>query len=253
MKFDGKAFGQEIVSIVKGYVGEKLAPILERLDALEKRQPEKGDKGDPGERGADGAPGKDGEPGPAGERGEKGDKGDPGEKGEPGERGPEGPAGKNGRDGKDGLDAVEFIRDANGHLIATMSNGTTRDLGRVDGEKGEPGRDGKDGQDGLGFDDLAVIHDGERGFTFQFTKGDRVEKFAFTVPVMIYRGVFKEGETYQRGDTVTWGGSLWHCDADTTDKPDGQQKHWTIAVRRGRDGKDGVLKAEKPKEPIKVG
>jgi integrin beta 3 len=70
-------------------------------------------------------------------------------------------------------------------------------------------------------------------------RGDRVKEFAFTVPSMIYRGVFSDGEAYQRGDMVTWGGSLWHCDAPTVDKPLDASKSWTLAAKRGRDGKDG--------------
>jgi hypothetical protein len=35
---------------------------------------------------------------------------------------------------------------------------------------------------------------------------------------------------------VTWGGALWHCDAPTKDKPG--TENWTLAVKKGRDGKD---------------
>src|SRR5690606_33950577 len=37
MTFDGKAFGAEIVGAVKAHVAEVLAPVTDRLDALEKR------------------------------------------------------------------------------------------------------------------------------------------------------------------------------------------------------------------------
>lgn len=242
----------KMVDAVLSALDKPLSALASRLKALEDRQPERGEKGDPGERGADGAAGANGEPGPSGERGEKGDKGEPGEKGERGEPGPAGPAGQSGRDGKDGLDAVEFIRDARGHLIATMSNGTTRDLGKVDGAPGEKGADGRDGKDGVGFDDLEVVHDGARGFTFKFTRGDRVKEFGFTLPVVLDCGVFKDGQTYEAGDGVTWGGSFWIAQEKTGEKPD-SGKGWRLAVKRGRDGKDGVLKAEKPKEPVKVG
>lgn len=33
--FDGKAFGEEMVEIVRGYVGRELEPLRERLAALE--------------------------------------------------------------------------------------------------------------------------------------------------------------------------------------------------------------------------
>lgn len=109
-----------------------------------------------------------------------------------------------------------------------------------DGNNGKDGQDGKNGADGMGWDDLIVKHDGERSFTMQLVNGDRVKDAGtFTVPVDIYRGVYSEGKTYDRGDGVTWGGSEWHCNEQTTAKPGEGSKAWTLKVKRGRDGKDG--------------
>jgi integrin beta 3 len=55
---------------------------------------------------------------------------------------------------------------------------------------------------------------------------------------MLYRDVFKDGNTYEHGDCCTFGGHVWHANQDTTEKP-GTSKAWTMMVRRGRDGKDG--------------
>lgn len=107
------------------------------------------------------------------------------------------------------------------------------------GEKGRDGTDGRDGQDGLGFDDLSVLHDGERGVTFRFLKGDHVKEFTVTVPALIYRGVYTEGKTYTKGDVGTWAGATWHCNEPTTLKPGEGTKAWTLMVKKGRDGKDG--------------
>lgn len=52
-----------------------------------------------------------------------------------------------------------------------------------------------------------------------------------------YRGVYEDGQRYDCGDFVTFGGSLWHSNGATTDKP-GPSAAWTLAVKRGRDGKD---------------
>lgn len=282
MTFDGKAFGKEIVGVVKEYVRDTIAPILVRLDAIEKRQPEKGERGEKGDKGDAGANGADGERGPQGEPGEKGERGERGEKGETGDPGPEGPPGKdgapgvvgekgdpgdpgpvgdpgrdgaNGKDGADGVGLAGAVIDRSGGLILTLTDGTTRELGLVvgrDGQKGEPGQDGVDGADGLGFDDLEVVHDGLRTFTFRFAKGEKVKEFPFTLPVVLDCGVFKSGNTYSSGDGVTWGGSFWIAQKDTTDKP-GEGDGWRLAVKKGRDGKDGIVKAEKPKQPLKVG
>jgi hypothetical protein len=109
----------------------------------------------------------------------------------------------------------------------------------VPGPPGEKGLDGTNGQDGLGWDDLAIVHDGERAFTIRAVRGDQVKEFgAFTIPAEIYRGVYVDGKTYERGDCATWAGSEWHCNETTTTKPGDGSKAWTLKVKRGRDGKD---------------
>lgn len=112
-----------------------------------------------------------------------------------------------------------------------------------------PGPQGPAGRDGFGFDDLSMVET-DKGCMFRFKRGEDVAEFR--LPIMIYRGVFKDGKTYRRGDTVTWGGSLWHCDDETNDnKPDGG-KGWTLAAKRGHDGKDGrTLPPVKP-GPVKL-
>lgn len=108
-----------------------------------------------------------------------------------------------------------------------------------DGANGKDGLNGKDGADGMGWDDLAVKQDNERSFTVQMVKGDRVKDVgSVTFPNEIYRGVYVEGKTYERGDCVTWGGSEFHCNETTDAKPE-QSKAWTLKVKRGRDGRDG--------------
>lgn len=78
----------------------------------------------------------------------------------------------------------------------------------------------------------------EISVTVQRSSGQGITK-TFAVPVTLYRGVFKSGTEYQPGDTVTWAGSVWHCDSVTTDKPgEPGSQGWTLAVKRGRDGRD---------------
>jgi hypothetical protein len=67
----------------------------------------------------------------------------------------------------------------------------------------------------------------------------------FRLPVLIYRGIFQEGAEYHRGDCVTWAGSTWHCEAETTkDKPGDGATDWRLMVKQGRPGKDA-----EPKRP----
>ncbi|EQA2471473.1 phage portal protein, partial [Escherichia coli] len=92
-----------------------------------------------------------------------------------------------------------------------------------------------------GVADIDVSMTGERLFSvvIRQSSGQCTEK-TFSLPVMLYRGVFRAGETYHPGDTVTWGGSLWHCNSMTADKPgDAHASGWTLAAKRGRDAGGG--------------
>jgi integrin beta 3 len=185
--------------------------------------------------GKDGAPGRDGVDG---------------RNGADGQNGKDGPAGLDGKDGapglngKDGVGVAGAIIDRAGGLVLTLSDGTTRDLGQVvgkdgiDGGAGVPGasgRDGADGRDGLGFEDIDLVED-ERGITLRFQRGQVVKEFV--LPVVVDRGVWREQE-YCKGSGVTWAGSFWIAQRDTSGKPDTADGGWRLAVKRGRDGKDG--------------
>ncbi|WP_085043854.1 hypothetical protein [Ensifer aridi] len=136
--------------------------------------------------------------------------------------------------------------DRTGSLVLTMSDGTTKDLGPIVGRDGDPGKDG------LGFDDFDVSYDGEKTVTLKFTQGERVKEFAFTMPVVIDRGVYRDGSQYKAGDGVTWGGSFWIAQKDTSAKPDAGDD-WRLSVKRGRDGKNGEMKQAKAHSPVRVG
>ena len=104
-----------------------------------------------------------------------------------------------------------------------------------------PGPPGPAGADGLGFDDLAVEADGGHAVTLRFAAGDRVKTFPLVLPFLRDCGVYLEGSSYTPGDAVTWGGSLWVCQAATTGRPGlvATAAAWRLAVKCGRDGKDG--------------
>jgi len=55
-----------------------------------------------------------------------------------------------------------------------------------------------------------------------------------------YLGVHKPGATYSEGSMVTRDGSIFYCNKTTTANPGDGSQDWTLAVKRGRDGKDGV-------------
>jgi integrin beta 3 len=238
---DTKALAEATALIVREHVDKATAPLIERIAVLESRAPK---DGEPGKDGADGASVDPAEvermiaeavakavseiPAPLdGKDGADGQAGKDGLHGEPGAKG---------ADGKDGAGIGDLLIDRDGALVATFTDGRTKSLGVVVGKDGANGRNGAAGLDGLGFDDLAVEQNGERGFVLRFVQGERTKEFSFELPVVLDRGVWREGE-YKAGDAVTWAGSLWIAQKDTDTKPDSGDG-WRLSVKRGRDGKD---------------
>lgn len=181
--------------------------LLARIEELEAREIPQAIQGDPGKDGADGRDGKDGADGASVAL-------------EDVERMVE---------GKVAGWALDFERRAQGVL--------ERAIDRIPAPA--DGKDGRNGADGIGFDDLTVEHDGERGVVLRFTRGSEVKEFPMSFPVTIDRGVYKEDSAYQRGDAVTWGGSLWIAQKDSPESKPGMGDGWRLAVKKGRDGKDG--------------
>jgi hypothetical protein len=151
---------------------------------------------------------------------------------------PEQEPSKNGTDGRDALqlEVSPFIDEEKSYprgSYATHDGGLWRAYEKTHGMRGwECLVDGVSGID--------VTNSDERNFTVTVKRASgAVETKSFSIPTLIYRGVFKSGDVYKRGDTVTWGGSMWHCDEESTDKPgESSSKGWTLATKRGRDGRD---------------
>lgn len=282
---DAEAFGAELAGIVKAAT----APLLARLDALEKAladrpEPQAGKDGRDGidgkdgasvtaddvlpvlqrhvdeylasipapKDGKDGADGQDGAPGEPGRDGRDGVNGKDGSPGRDGTDGKDGEPGKPGEKGADGIGLAGAMIDRDSNLVVTLTNGETKALGAVVGKDGAPGEDGKPGRDGIGFDDMTLDYDGERTFTFLFQRGERIEERKFVAPVMLDCGVYRPDTAYAKGDAVTYGGSLWIAQRETKARPD-SSADWRLAVKKGRDGKDGLAKAAEDRAPLKVG
>ncbi len=167
---------------------------------------------------------------------------------------------------KDGVGLAGAVIDREGRLVLTLSDGGVKELGQVVGRSVDMAevkstiahevaqiprpKDGKDGVDGFSFDDYEEVSDGERTITRRFTHGDRVKEFTHKLPAVIYRGVWSEGKTYERGDSVTFGGHTWIAKDDTAVKPDftpASAKYWTLSVKAGREGREGKPGPEGPK------
>ena len=148
--------------------------------------------------------------------------------------------------GKDGVGINDLFRAEGGHLVAVLTDGTTKDLDKF------VGKDGDDGEPGLGFDDLDLLHDGERTFTFKMYRGEQTLERSFVIPVMLDRGIYDEKATYEKGDAVTYGGSVWIAQGITRDKPN-TGKGWRLAVKRGAKGSTTTVKAKPDPAPLKIG
>lgn len=216
-KAEAAGMMKAVAEFIRGQVASAMAPIDERLTAVEARQPEKGDKGDPGSKGEDGSPGTDGAsvglddvmplieqtvaakiadiPVPR--------DGAPGEKGE---RGADGPPGK--------LPVVKSWSDRvhyEGEAVAF--DGRTfqalRDTGKAPGHGdwiciAERGIDGRDGCDGRGF---------------------------------AIRGTWSEGEDYAALDVVALNGASFVAKHDNPGPCPGEG--WQLFARQGKTGGPG--------------
>ncbi len=75
----------------------------------------------------------------------------------------------------------------------------------------------------------------------------------FKIPVQLYRGGYKNGDTYERGDTVTRDGSQWTCQVDSTAAVPGFSHDWRLSVRRGEAAKENKSSnGDTPKKPISL-
>lgn len=134
------------------------------------------------------------------------------------------PVPKDGRDGVDGKDGAPGKDGIDGKDGTPGQNGTP-------GERGADGINGRDGKDGIAtreeIDSLV-----EQRVEARFAEV-QVRSFAD-----IYQGTYSEKETYRRGVTATWDGSLWMSERETNKQPGTTDSGWKLITKRGRDGRD---------------
>lgn len=239
---DMAALMKALGGVVKDHVAKAFSALSDRIKALEEREPLRG------EDGKDGIDGKDGEsvavedvmPALLAEM-HKAIDALPAAK--------DGADGIDGKDGADGIDGKSFtLEDAELLLDQKMATWALdfekraqdtiqRAIDRVPAPK--DGRDGIDGKDGVGFDDLRIDYDGDRGFSIVFEKDGREIRHDVRVPVVIDRGVYKSDAAYEKGDGVTHQGSYWIAQSESTAGAPGLSDDWRLAVKKGRDGRHG--------------
>lgn len=145
------------------------------------------------------------------------------------------PRAKDGEDGKDAahleiLPEIDLGKSYKRNTYARHNGGLWRSFEKTSGMKGWECL-------ANGIAKIEFVESEDRGFMIRIEKSSE-EVTEYTLPVPTYKKVFKRGQKYFKGDFVTWGGSIWHCDADETEEmPATASKQWTLAVKAGRDKK----------------
>lgn len=259
---DTKAIAAALAPIMKEHtasaVSAATAPLIARIKALETREPMKGLDGADGQDGRDGTdapPVSDDQISAAVERYLAGNPPAAGADGRDGKDGADGQPGAKGEDGRDGADGVGLagaVIDRAGELNVTLTNGQVRNLGPVVGRDGRDGVNGDRGDAGFSLTDFDTDwRPEEKVLVLRWDAGETSYSHELFVPYVRDMGVWGEGKSYLKGDGVTWAGSFWIAQDDTTDKPD-VGKGWRLAVKRGRDGKDFAGPAAQAKIPVKI-
>lgn len=95
-----------------------------------------------------------------------------------------------------------------------------------------------------GVKSTGIEQTGERGFRIavELTSGAK-SALDCAMPVLIDRGRHSETKQYEEGDVVDWSGSMWIAQAPSKGvEPRAGADEWRLAVRRGRDGKDAIVR-----------
>lgn len=244
MKPEMKELADNLLASVKSYVQRAVGGFHDRLLALESKEVKDGRDGVDGKDGKDGLNGKDGAQGESIYEMAKRN-GFTGSEVEfllsqKGEAGKDGRDGRDGRDGENGRDALDVT------VLPTIDESRSYAKGTWASFKGGlwVARNNTNGMEGWdcvvnGYDSIELVLNDD--FTFDFgvkmSTGESVLK-KFSLPVVMDRGVFREGQLYKAGHAVTFGGSLWIAQEVTDSKP-GTDDTWRLSVKKGRDGKDG--------------
>lgn len=250
---------------------------------------EVGPQGIPGERGENGINGKDGAPGDRGPVGEsiKGEKGEPGlsvfeiakshgfngsemdwllslrgKDGDRGDAGKDGAPGREGKDGDPGKNALEMAIVMDLDVTRSYPRGTIASHNggllcakRMTGpvvENDFPAAGWRWISNGESKHWIEVDENDPRAYkdVIERADGTRTETVR-RIPVPMDKGIYRHGEEHEQGDFVTWDGSLWLA-LRKTDKAPGTID-WRLAVKRGRDGKDGTMKPNGVHPPVRLG
>lgn len=147
------------------------------------------------------------------------------------------------KDGKDGLGMAGAMIDRDGNLQITMTDGTVKDLGRVEG---------KDGQDGVSLDSL------EREYLTEtheiretWTVAGRKKELTYPAGGIRHGGYWADGTKAVAGSVWNLHGNAFIAIKDTSSKPDVGASDWALFVRKGKDG-ETIVREKRENKPIKL-
>lgn len=107
-------------------------------------------------------------------------------------------------------------------------------------------------KDGLDLRNFSVRQEkGGREIVLALSDGERSKEFRLFYPVVIDRGYYQLGKSYEQGDGVTSQGCYWIAQYDTDLAP-GDNTAWRKAVNKGRDSRGLPAGDRKPVGPVKV-
>ena len=112
--------------------------------------------------------------------------------------------------------------------------------------------DGKPGRDAIPLDDFEIqLAEDGRTVKMALKRGEDVIERSIKIPAILDRGVYKRGQSYEKGDGVSYGGSFWIAQKDAPEGVPGSSDDFRLAVKRGRDGRESV-KIERQSDKVKV-
>lgn len=164
---------------------------------------------------------------------------------------------------KDGAGILSAVIDRDGHLLLTISDGSTKDLGVIVGNDAKVEdvarfvaeevakiplpKDGAPGRDGT-LENIKCVRLDERTIQFQFKDGTPVEGGTIRLNHPVYKDVFVAGKKYGEADLVQRDGSGWIALVEEpagvpgTGKP--EDTGWKLFIKKGGDGKPGPVGKE---------
>lgn len=148
------------------------------------------------------------------------------------------------------LDDVKGLVESNMAVWALDFERRAQDILQRAIERVPTPRDGKDATELADFD--LLVDEEARTVTLTMGTTEGSKSITRKASWLLDRGVYSAGKAYDRGDAVSWGGNLWIAQVDGTKAmPAEAEPEWRLAVRKGRDGRNGIDRSAEGK-PVKL-